>query len=64
MSSTDLSRPTSGKLIAGVCAGLGRRFGLSSNVVRALFVASCILPGPQFLVYIALWIVLPKDTGR
>lgn len=64
VSTVALSRPTSGKLIAGVCAGLGRRFGLSANVVRILFVASCILPGPQFLVYVALWIVVPKDTGR
>ncbi|MGI4894660.1 MAG: PspC domain-containing protein [Janthinobacterium lividum] len=58
-----LSRPQSGKIIAGVCAGLGRRFGLSSNVVRLIFVASCLLPGPQFLVYAVLWIVVPKDQG-
>jgi phage shock protein PspC (stress-responsive transcriptional regulator) len=25
-----------------------------------LFVLSCILPGPQFLIYIALWIILPS----
>lgn len=63
MSTTALSRPTSGKIVAGVCAGLGRRFGLSANVVRGLFIVSCILPGPQVLVYAALWIVMPKDTG-
>ncbi len=40
-----LSRPTHGKLIAGVCAGLARRFGLSPNVVRLLFLVSCLLPG-------------------
>ncbi|WP_432564368.1 PspC domain-containing protein [Kineococcus sp. SYSU DK003] len=63
MSAPALSRPQSGKIVAGVCAGLGRRFGLSANVVRLLFVLSCILPGPQFLVYAALWIVMPKDSG-
>ena len=63
MSTAVLSRPTHDKVIAGVCAGLGRRFGVSSNVVRVLFVASCLLPGPQFLVYGALWITVPKDTG-
>lgn len=46
--------------IAGVCAGLGDRFGMSPNVVRLLFVLSCVLPGPQFLVYIALWVVVPS----
>ncbi|PRY17393.1 PspC domain-containing protein [Kineococcus rhizosphaerae] len=63
MSVPVLSRPTQGKLIAGVCAGLARRFGLSPNVVRLLFLVSCLLPGPQFIVYVVLWIVLPKDTG-
>lgn len=54
-----LVRPRQGRLIAGVCAGLADRFGMSPWVVRALFVASCILPGPQFLVYIALWVLIP-----
>jgi phage shock protein PspC (stress-responsive transcriptional regulator) len=57
-----LSRPQHGKVIAGVCAGLARRFGVSRAVVRLLFVLSCLLPGPQVLVYAVLWIVLPKDT--
>ena len=55
-----LTRPSHGKLIAGVCAGLGERFGMSAGVVRLLFVVSCLLPGPQFVIYIALWIVMPK----
>ncbi|MRT44758.1 PspC domain-containing protein, partial [Xylella fastidiosa subsp. multiplex] len=25
------------------------------------FLVSCLLPGPQFLVYIALWILLPSE---
>jgi phage shock protein PspC (stress-responsive transcriptional regulator) len=24
-------------------------------------VLSCLLPGPQFLLYIALWIILPAE---
>ena len=48
-------------MIAGVCAGLGRRFGVNPNVVRAIFVLSCLLPGPQVLIYLVLWIVLPQD---
>lgn len=49
------------RVIAGVCAGLGQRFGISPNTVRALFVLSCLLPGPQFLVYIALWVLVPEE---
>ena len=54
-----LKRPRSGRWIAGVCAGLARRFGLKPWQVRLLFVLSCLLPGPQILLYIALWIVIP-----
>jgi phage shock protein PspC (stress-responsive transcriptional regulator) len=47
-------------MIAGVCVALARRFGMKPWQVRVLFVLSCILPGPQFLIYIALWIILPS----
>ena len=55
-----LTRPRHNRRIAGVCAGLARRFGMSTGMVRFLFVISCLLPGPQFLIYIVLWIVLPQ----
>ncbi|MDP1848813.1 MAG: PspC domain-containing protein [Solirubrobacteraceae bacterium] len=58
-----LVRPRRGKVIAGVAAGLAHRFGLSPTLVRVLFVASLLLPGPQILAYIALWIIMPKE-GR
>jgi phage shock protein PspC (stress-responsive transcriptional regulator) len=61
MASTALVRPRRGKLIAGVCAGLARRFGMSPTVVRALFLLSLLLPGPQILLYLALWIVVPEE---
>jgi phage shock protein PspC (stress-responsive transcriptional regulator) len=56
-----LARPRDDRWIAGVCSGLARRFGLSPNVVRLIFVVSCLLPGPQFLLYLLLWVVLPQD---
>jgi phage shock protein PspC (stress-responsive transcriptional regulator) len=56
-----LYRPRDGRMIAGVCAGLARRFGLNANVVRLLAVLSCLLPGPQFVVYLILWIMLPNE---
>lgn len=48
-------------MIAGVCAALAQRFDMSPSVVRIIFVLSCLLPGPQFLLYVALWIILPSD---
>jgi phage shock protein PspC (stress-responsive transcriptional regulator) len=56
-----LSRPRDDRFIAGVCSGLARRFGLSSGMVRLLFVVSCLLPGPQFLAYLVLWVVMPSE---
>ncbi|MDR7279609.1 PspC domain-containing protein [Catenuloplanes atrovinosus] len=56
-----LSRPRDNRWIAGVCSGLGRRFGLGAGTVRLLFVLSCLLPGPQVLLYLALWILLPNE---
>jgi len=56
-----LVRPRDDRWIAGVCSGLARRFGISPNTMRLIFVLSCLLPGPQFLVYIALWILVPED---
>jgi phage shock protein PspC (stress-responsive transcriptional regulator) len=59
--SAGLARPHRGRLIAGVCAALAQRFGVKPWQVRLIFVLSCLLPGPQFLLYIALWIILPSE---
>jgi phage shock protein C len=57
-----LSRPRDNRWIAGVCSGLARRFGLPPLLVRFLFVLSCLLPGPQFIIYIIMWIVVPEES--
>jgi phage shock protein PspC (stress-responsive transcriptional regulator) len=61
---TSLYRPREGRMIAGVCAGLARRFGISVGLVRLLTLLSCLLPGPQFVIYIILWIMLPNGDDR
>ena len=60
MAST-LVRPREGRIVAGVCAGLARRFGWSVSVVRLLFLLSLLLPGTQVIVYIVLWILMPNE---
>jgi phage shock protein C len=55
-----LTRSTHDHWIAGVCGGLGERFGVPANVVRLIFVLSCLLPGPQVLIYLALWVIMPR----
>jgi phage shock protein PspC (stress-responsive transcriptional regulator) len=56
-----LTRDTRHKVIAGVCSGLARRFGLSRTGLRVAFLVSCILPGPQFIAYLLLWVLMPAD---
>ncbi|WP_369139478.1 PspC domain-containing protein [Modestobacter versicolor] len=56
-----LTRDTRHRVIAGVCSGLARRWGLSRTGLRVAFVVSCVLPGPQFIAYVVLWVVMPAD---
>ncbi|MEV5332594.1 PspC domain-containing protein [Streptomyces werraensis] len=58
---SSLARPTDDRMIGGVCAGLARRFGTSAKTMRVVFLVSCLLPGPQFLLYLALWGLLPSE---
>ncbi|WP_227984244.1 PspC domain-containing protein [Nocardia spumae] len=56
-----LTRSTSDKWIGGVCGGLADYFGWNANIIRLLFVLSCLLPGPQFIIYLVLWLIIPKQ---
>ena len=56
-----LRRDTRHKMVAGVCAGIARRYGLSRSGLRVAFLVSCVLPGPQFVAYLLLWIIMPAD---
>jgi phage shock protein C len=57
-----LVRPREGRVLAGVCAGLGRRFGLEAWTARILFVLILlVIPGSQLLIYPVLWILMPSE---
>ncbi|WP_236791426.1 PspC domain-containing protein [Amycolatopsis sp. GM8] len=57
-----LTRSRSNRVIAGVCGGLAERLGWRPNTVRLLFLLSCLLPGPQFLIYLVLWVIMPLES--
>jgi len=53
-------------LIAGVCGGIARHYGIDAGLIRLFAVILCILTaGTLAVAYLALWLVLPKeaDTG-
>ena len=56
-----LSRPRNGRIFAGVCAAIANRFGMSPFLVRVIFLVSMLLPGPQILIYLAGWILIPNE---
>ena len=57
-----LVRPRDERVIAGVCAGLGRRFGIGPWAARALFVLILMaIPGSQLIIYPILWILMPSE---
>ncbi|WBB73147.1 PspC domain-containing protein [Micromonospora sp. WMMD1128] len=59
--SRKLVRPREGRMIAGVCAGLAQRFGMSAGMVRLLFLLSLLLPGTQVIIYLILWVLMPNE---
>jgi len=57
-----LVRPRDGRVLGGVCAGLGRRFGIGPWAARILFVLLLMaIPGSQILVYPILWVLMPSE---
>jgi phage shock protein C len=57
-----LVRPVDGRVLGGVVAGLGRRFGIDPWPARVLFVLILMLiPGSQILIYPILWILMPSQ---
>jgi phage shock protein C len=58
-----LVRVKDGRVLGGVIAGLGRRFGIDPWPARLLFVLLLLLiPGSQLLVYPILWILMPQTS--
>nr|WP_062712584.1 PspC domain-containing protein [Streptococcus halotolerans] len=55
-----------GRVLAGVLAGLSDKFNWDLNLVRALFVISCLFAQFPIFIYIVLAIFLPykEDTER
>lgn len=56
-----LYRSTRDRKLGGVCAGIAEYAGWDVTVVRLLAALSILLPGPQVILYIIAWIVLPTD---
>jgi phage shock protein PspC (stress-responsive transcriptional regulator) len=57
-----LMRPKEGRMVAGVCAGLGQFFGIDANIVRIVFAAvTLVSAGAAALVYLVAWLIVPEE---
>lgn len=59
-----LVRSSDRGILGGVCAGIGRRLGLTPWIARTLFVVLLmVLPGSQLLIYPVLWFLMPSEDS-
>ncbi|MEV4775791.1 PspC domain-containing protein [Microbacterium sp. LTA6] len=56
-----LVRPRGDRVIAGVCAGIARRFDMKPSTVRILSVILVLFAGLSLWAYILLWILMPNE---
>jgi len=59
-----LFRDPDDRLVAGVCAGIANYFDFNPVWVRLAFVIFTAFAGTGLLVYIILWVVIPKAVSR
>ncbi|MDQ1698623.1 MAG: hypothetical protein QOG34_486 [Frankiaceae bacterium] len=53
-------RPTEGRMIGGVCAGIAARWRIDVTLVRIAAVAIAVLTGAGLLAYLAAWLLTPS----
>ena len=58
-----LERSADDKWIAGVAGGLAEALGIDATIVRIVFAVLSLLSGSGILIYVALWVILPRPTG-
>jgi phage shock protein PspC (stress-responsive transcriptional regulator) len=57
-----LERPSEGRVIGGVAAGLAERLDIPVGAVRAGFVVTSLLGGPGIAAYIAGLLLIPSHN--
>lgn len=51
------------RILGGVCGGVAARLGANVMVVRLLLLLAFLLPGIGWVLYVALWALLPWQDG-
>lgn len=58
-----LYRSRSDRMIAGVCAGMGKYLGIDATVIRLIFALLAIFTGvvPGLILYIVMMFIIPDE---
>lgn len=60
-----LRRPTTDRIVAGVCSGLGRYFDVDPVLIRVLFAIAVVFTGGlALLAYPVLWFLMPEEGAN
>jgi phage shock protein C len=59
-----LERKRDGRMLAGVCVGLGAYFGLDANLVRLAFAIASFFGFLGVLAYLVAWAVVPEQGEK
>jgi phage shock protein PspC (stress-responsive transcriptional regulator) len=60
-----LIRPRDGRMVAGVCAGIGDYLGIDANVIRVVFAALTVFSiGAGAFVYLVAWAIVPEEGEK
>lgn len=60
-----LKRSRNDRMIAGVCGGLAKYMDVDPTIVRLVFALGTLFTVvfPGVLIYLVMWIVMPKESG-
>ncbi len=57
-----LLRPLDDRIVAGVCSGIGRYFGVDPVLIRVAFAVTAVLTwGTALLAYPVMWFLMPEE---
>jgi phage shock protein C len=62
--SKTLERKRDGRMLAGVCVGIGDYLGIDANVVRLIFAVASFFGFLGVLVYLVAWAVVPEEGEK
>ena len=60
-STRKLYRSRTNRQLAGVCGGLAEYFNIDATLIRVLFVVLAVLGGSGLVIYLVLWIIVPRE---